>query len=128
MSTTGIQVVVIVAAASVVVMVTDLCCGAIAKCLLSKTNYFVGIERKHAVLNGVKYSYFYSSPTTTTQQPTLTFLFIHGFPDTAYGWRHQLSYFANLGHTVIAPDMLGYNETETPENLERYSRKHVCGT
>jgi len=86
----------------------------------------IGFERKYAVLNGVKYSYLYSTPHNkdTTKHHPSTLLFVHGFPDSAYGWRHQLRHFAQH-YTIIAPDMLGYNETETPANLERFSAKHI---
>lgn len=95
--------------------------------LLSHTNSYIhsGFERKYASLNGVKYSYLYSSPPISSPN-TQTLLFIHGFPDSAYGWRRQLTHFSSK-YVVIAPDMMGYNETETPANLERYSSKHVCG-
>ena len=33
--------------------------------------------------------------------------FIHGVGGSANIWSNQLSYFANLGHEVIAPDLLG---------------------
>jgi len=40
---------------------------------------------------------------------------IHGFPDLWYGWRYQIQYLASLGgYRVIAPDMLGYGETDKP--------------
>ena len=33
--------------------------------------------------------------------------FIHGVGGSANIWSNQLSYFADLGHEVIAPDLLG---------------------
>ena len=38
-------------------------------------------------------------------------LFLHGFPEMWYSWRHQLEAFAP-GYRVIAPDLRGYNETD----------------
>ncbi len=40
-----------------------------------------------------------------------TILFLHGFPEQWYSWRHQLAAFAPA-FRVIAPDQRGYNETE----------------
>jgi len=40
-----------------------------------------------------------------------TILFLHGFPESWYSWRHQM---AALGDSfrVVAPDQRGYNETD----------------
>jgi pimeloyl-ACP methyl ester carboxylesterase len=38
-------------------------------------------------------------------------LFLHGFPEFWYSWRHQLAALAP-SYRVIAPDLRGYNETE----------------
>lgn len=40
-----------------------------------------------------------------------TIVFLHGFPEHWYSWRHQLAAFAG-DYRLIAPDMRGYNETE----------------
>jgi pimeloyl-ACP methyl ester carboxylesterase len=38
-------------------------------------------------------------------------LFLHGFPEQWYSWRHQIAAFAPE-YRVVAPDLRGYNETE----------------
>ena len=38
---------------------------------------------------------------------------LHGFPETWYGWRKQISVLAER-YTVIAPDLRGYGDTEKP--------------
>ncbi|MCH2664171.1 alpha/beta hydrolase [bacterium] len=38
-------------------------------------------------------------------------LFLHGFPELAYSWRHQLLPIAEAGYHVIAPDQRGYGRT-----------------
>jgi len=38
-------------------------------------------------------------------------LFLHGFPESWYSWRHQIAHFSNR-YRVVAPDQRGYNETE----------------
>jgi len=38
-------------------------------------------------------------------------LFLHGFPEFWYSWRHQLEHFRPHFH-VLAPDLRGYGETE----------------
>ncbi|KAF9993259.1 hypothetical protein BGZ79_002091 [Entomortierella chlamydospora] len=53
-------------------------------------------------------------------------LLVHGFPDLWYGWRHQIKYLAKLGYRVIAPDTLGYGQTDAPMELHKYGMKTVC--
>ncbi len=38
-------------------------------------------------------------------------LLLHGFPELAYSWRHQLRALAAAGYHVIAPDQRGYGRT-----------------
>ena len=33
---------------------------------------------------------------------------IHGFPESWYSWRHQITALANAGYRVAAPDVRGY--------------------
>jgi len=40
-----------------------------------------------------------------------TVVFLHGFPESWYSWRHQLARFAS-SYRVVAPDLRGYGETE----------------
>lgn len=47
-------------------------------------------------------------------------LFIHGFPDFWYSWRHQLGHFAGT-HRVAAMDTRGYNLSDQPKGQEHYA-------
>jgi haloacetate dehalogenase len=38
---------------------------------------------------------------------------LHGFPETSYAWRHQITVLAER-YRVIAPDLRGYGETDKP--------------
>ncbi len=46
-------------------------------------------------------------------------LFLHGFPEFWYSWRHQIPEFAR-DYRVIALDLRGYNESDKPEGVEAY--------
>ena len=35
-------------------------------------------------------------------------LCVHGWPELAYSWRHQIEHFAGRGYTVAALDVRGY--------------------
>jgi pimeloyl-ACP methyl ester carboxylesterase len=51
----------------------------------------------------------------------------HGFPESWYSWRHQLSALAGAGYRAVAPDMRGYGQTEQPPEIERYTQLHHVG-
>lgn len=54
-------------------------------------------------------------------------LFVHGFPETSFAWRHQLAALAAAGFHAVAPDMRGYGETECPAEIARYSMFDLVG-
>jgi pimeloyl-ACP methyl ester carboxylesterase len=45
---------------------------------------------------------------------------LHGFPELAYSWRHQLPALANAGFRAIAPDQRGYGHTSAPASVSDY--------
>ncbi|WP_281300280.1 MULTISPECIES: alpha/beta hydrolase [unclassified Iodidimonas] len=47
-------------------------------------------------------------------------LFLHGFPDLAFTWRHQFPALARAGYCVIAPDMRGYGRSDKPRDRAAY--------
>lgn len=54
-------------------------------------------------------------------------LFIHGFPDLWYSWRHQIAALASLGYRCVAPDLRGFGDTDVPANPTAYTSLHVVG-
>jgi pimeloyl-ACP methyl ester carboxylesterase len=48
-----------------------------------------------------------------------TMLFLHGFPQFWYEWRHQLHHFS-ADHHVVAVDQRGYNLSDKPPGAEAY--------
>ncbi len=69
------------------------------------------------VSRGLKYHYYCSSPKSASK-PYL--LFLHGFPGSAYDWRHQIVFFSAQGYGLVVPDMLGYGGTDKPAEVEAY--------
>jgi pimeloyl-ACP methyl ester carboxylesterase len=51
----------------------------------------------------------------------------HGWPETWYSWRHQLSALAQAGFRALAPDMRGYGRSDAPEAIEAYTQLHIVG-
>ena len=64
------------------------------------------------------------SPATDTRKPTL--LFVHGFPSTAYDWRHQVTFFAKAGYGIVAPDLLGHGGSSKPSSVESYAPSRIA--
>jgi pimeloyl-ACP methyl ester carboxylesterase len=51
----------------------------------------------------------------------------HGFPESWYSWRHQLTALAEAGFHAVAPDMRGYGETDAPDGIDQYTLLHLVG-
>jgi pimeloyl-ACP methyl ester carboxylesterase len=54
----------------------------------------------------------------------LPVVFLHGFPELWYSWRHQLPAVAAAGFHAVAPDLRGFGETDAPPEIEDYSMKN----
>lgn len=54
-------------------------------------------------------------------------LFAHGWPESWYSWRHQLTFFAESGYRVVAPDMRGYGKTDAPADAADYDIVTIAG-
>ena len=54
-------------------------------------------------------------------------LLCHGFPESWYSWRSQLSALADAGYHAIAPDQRGYGQTDRPHPIEAYTTLHLVG-
>ena len=52
-------------------------------------------------------------------------IFLHGFPELAYSWRHQLPAVAAAGHRAIAVDLRGYGRTGGPPDVASYAMRNL---
>lgn len=73
--------------------------------------------------DGTRYAYAYAEPATFSQP---TFL-LHGFPSSSYDWRYQIEALKSNGFGILAPDLLGYGDTDAPSEVEFYSLKKMSG-
>jgi len=53
-----------------------------------------------------------------------TILFLHGFPEFFYAWKHQLADLSR-DHRVIAADLPGYNLSDKPQAVEAYRIEQI---
>lgn len=47
-------------------------------------------------------------------------LLVHGFPESWYSWRHQLTALAAGGYRAVAIDVRGYGRSSAPPEIEAY--------
>ena len=52
-------------------------------------------------------------------------LCLHGFPELAFSWRHQLPLLARLGYRTWAPNLRGYGRTSRPRAVTDYGLPHL---
>ncbi|KAG8698249.1 hypothetical protein FRC09_007332 [Ceratobasidium sp. 395] len=90
---------------------------------MSSQLHLLGYESKTAQLpTGHFYRYVDIHPPQGVK-PIVTALLLHGFPDSAYGWRHQVKGWSRRGIRLIIPDALGYTGSSQPLDPEEYSHK-----
>jgi epoxide hydrolase 4 len=54
-------------------------------------------------------------------------IFLHGFPESWYGWRKQISALAAAGFHVWAPDQRGYGASDKPPQVRDYTLDKLAG-
>jgi pimeloyl-ACP methyl ester carboxylesterase len=67
------------------------------------------IAERHVKANGIDFAYL-----EVGEGPLA--LCLHGFPDTAWGWRHQLPALADAGFHAVAPFQRGYAPTSLADD------------
>ena len=48
-------------------------------------------------------------------------LLLHGFPELAFSWRHQIPALVDAGYEVWAPNLRGYGESSKPPKVSDYA-------
>ncbi|CAL5194774.1 unnamed protein product [Lathyrus oleraceus] len=80
-----------------------------------------GIEHRIVEVNGIKMHIAEKGK----EGPVV--LFLHGFPELWYSWRHQIAALGSLGYRAVAPDLRGYGDTEAPSSISSYTIFHLVG-
>jgi pimeloyl-ACP methyl ester carboxylesterase len=52
-------------------------------------------------------------------------LLLHGFPDSARLWQHQLPVLRGAGLRVVAPDLRGFGDSDKPVAVDAYALPHA---
>ncbi len=53
-------------------------------------------------------------------------ILLHGFPELAYSWRHQLRPLTEAGFRVILPNQRGYGASSAPHAIEAYDLESLA--
>ena len=77
----------------------------------------IDIERKVATIGDIQINYIAAG-----SGPPL--LFLHGFPDHSYGWRHQIEALSQ-DFLVLAPDLRGMGLSSAPKGPHHYTMDHL---
>ncbi len=54
-------------------------------------------------------------------------VFVHGFPESWYSWRHQIDAMAGAGYTAAAMDVRGYGGSGKPDAIQAYDMETLTG-
>ncbi|KAI3864598.1 hypothetical protein MKX03_017055 [Papaver bracteatum] len=81
-----------------------------------------GNEHKNVLVNGIN---MHVAEKGNKEHPAI--LFLHGFPELWYSWRHQILSLSSRGYRCIAPDLIGYGDTDAPTSIQSYSVLHIVG-
>ena len=76
---------------------------------------FDSVDHRYADSDGVRIHYAVAGPEGAPLA-----VFLHGFPDFWYSWRHQMAALADR-FRVAALDMRGYNLSDKPEGVANYA-------
>lgn len=52
-------------------------------------------------------------------------ILVHGFPESWWSWRHQMTPIAEAGFTACAIDVRGYGGSDKPQPVEAYAMEHM---
>lgn len=74
-------------------------------------------------VNGIRMALHAAGPQS--DRPPL--VFVHGWPELAYSWRHQVAALSAAGWRCLAPDMRGYGQSDCPDDVEAYDLPSLCG-
>ena len=73
-------------------------------------------DPKYYVHDGLRLAYYEMGPTTG-----MPILLVHGWPELAVSWSHQMPVLAQAGYRAIAVDLRGFGHSAAPQGIEHYS-------
>ena len=81
-----------------------------------------GLEHRYFEVNGVL---LHGLTTGKFRADKELVLFLHGFPETHYSWKHQIRVLSEH-FDIIALDLRGFGLSDAPASLKKYRMKELC--
>ena len=78
-------------------------------------------ESKILPVNGIEMEVFEAGQ----QNASKPIILLHGWPEHAFTWRHQIPALVEAGYHVIAPNQRGYGNSSRPSELTDYDIEHL---
>lgn len=89
-----------------------------------EADHIDGLSWRSVATNGMQMATRVAGLDQTPQRPPVVFL--HGFPELSYAWRHQLTALQRAGYPVLAPDLRGYGRTGPQGDVADYRMAHLA--
>ncbi len=81
----------------------------------SEYKLFIETQKKQVISNGYKIQFIDKGKSDKV------ILLVHGVPTSSWVYRKMINLLVDKGYRVIAPDLLGYGNSDKPEGYEIYS-------
>ncbi|KAI9021331.1 Alpha/Beta hydrolase protein [Hyaloraphidium curvatum] len=81
-----------------------------------------GVAQKRASLGSVELDYLDAGDPAGPAA-----VLLHGFPECAWSWRHQIAPLVPAGYRVIVPDQRGYGGSSRPDAVGEYASDKLAG-
>lgn len=85
-----------------------------------------GFEHRTIDVGEVRLHVAEAKPAALTDDTPLV-VFLHGFPEFWWSWRHQLTAMRAAGYWAVAPDMRGYGRSDKPWDVGAYEVEKLAG-
>lgn len=79
-------------------------------------------SHRHVDLHGLRLHLAEAGPADGP--PTIL---LHGFPESGFGWRHQIGPLAGSGLRLLVPDQRGYGLSDRPKGIAAYHLDRLAG-
>lgn len=77
--------------------------------------------------SGIRIHCVGSTPEAAADQGRPLVVLIHGFPESWYSWRHQLTALTDAGFCPVAIDVRGYGRSDAPPSIGSYAMSALVG-
>lgn len=74
------------------------------------------------VNDGIRINVIGEGPASGDAMPIVC---VHGWPELAYSWRHQIAHFASQGRRIVAMDVRGYGGSDKPNAVADYTMSKI---